>query len=66
MKVRKFPLLCLSIGLACAILMLPLFVRASNRQAGSAISWSLMEFSTPALIIGLALIIYFIHKARVV
>jgi hypothetical protein len=64
MKVRKLSLLCLSMGLACLIPMLILLLMDSNRQAESTISWFLMEFSTPALLLGLALIIYFIHKAR--
>jgi hypothetical protein len=39
---------------------------ASNKQTGSTIGWSnLTECITPTLITGLALIIYFIHKARV-
>jgi hypothetical protein len=39
---------------------------ASNMQTGSTTGWSnLMECVTPTLIAGLALIIYFIHKARV-
>jgi len=39
---------------------------ASNMQAGSTTGWSnLMECITPTLMTGLALITYFIHKARV-
>jgi uncharacterized integral membrane protein len=64
MEVRKPSFLCLSIILACIIPMLILLLIDSDRQAGSTISWFFMEFSTPALILGLALIIYFIHKAR--
>lgn len=64
MKARKLSLLCLSLSLACLIPMLILLLMDSNRQAESTISWFLIEFSTPALLLGLALIIYFIHKAR--
>jgi hypothetical protein len=65
MKVRKLSLLCLYMSLACTIPMLVLLFMVSNRQAGSTISWvHLMECFAPTLIFGLALIIYFIHKAR--
>jgi len=66
MKVRKLSLLCLYMSLACSFPMLILFFMASNRQAGSTIGWfHLMECFAPTLMIGLALIIYFIHKTRV-
>jgi hypothetical protein len=43
-----------------------LLVMASNMQTGSTTGWSnLMECITPTLIAGLALIIYFIHKAHI-
>ena len=66
MKGRKLYLLYLSMSLACTIPILALLFMASSRQAGSTISWfHLMECFTPTLILELALIIYFIRKARV-
>jgi hypothetical protein len=66
MKGRNLSLLCLFVCLASFILMAIMLFMASNRHAGSTTDWSnLMECVTPTLITGLALIIYFIHKARV-
>lgn len=63
---RNHSLLCLFICLASFIPMAIMLFMASNMQTGSTTGWSnLMECITPTLIAGLALIIYFIHKARV-
>ena len=65
MKVRKPSLLCLPMSLAYIIPMLTVLLLVLNRQAGSPVSWfTFMECITPSLIVGLALTIYFIHKAR--
>ena len=66
MKGRNLSLLCLFIWLASFIPMAIMLVMASSMQTGSTTGWfNLMECITPTLIAGLALIIYFIHKARV-
>ena len=66
MKARNLSLLCLFICLASFIPMAIMLFMASNMQIGSTTGWSnLMECVMPTLIAGLALIIYFIHKARV-
>jgi hypothetical protein len=65
MKVKKLSFLCLYMSLVCSVPMLILLIMASNRQAGFTIGWShLLECFMPTLIFGLALIIYFIYKAR--
>jgi hypothetical protein len=63
MKRRKLSLLCLP--LVFTILIFTLLVIASNEQLGAAIRWlPFMEILTPTLILGLALTIHFVHKAR--
>ncbi len=65
MKGRKLPFLCLLMTLACSIPLFILLAVASNGQREMATYGSFfMEFITPTLLLGLALIIYFVHKAR--
>jgi hypothetical protein len=63
MKGKKLLFLYLLMALACAIPLFTLLVIISQREAAIYGSF-FMEFITPTLLLSLALILYFIHKAQ--